>query len=39
MSQPVTHDFSLWLEMRGECAIEINLKINAFDYRLLSVLS
>lgn len=29
MGQPVTHDFSLWLEMRGECAAEINLSISA----------
>lgn len=39
MSQPGTHDFSLWLEMRGDCAAEINLKINAFDYGLLNSVS
>lgn len=39
MGQPVTHDFSLWLEMRGECAAEINLNINAFDYGFLDTVS
>lgn len=39
MSQPFTHAIDFQGEMRGEVAVEVNLRINSFEHILLTVLS